>query len=218
MITQETLQFLLDLSQNNNKDWFEKNKKRYEYAMKKEFTPFVQAWITAVKTFDPAVNDLAKDSIFRIYRDTRFSNDKSPYKHYFSAVVSNGGKKSPDTPGYYLQLEGGCLMIGGGAYMLEKDKLFATREKIAAMPNDFMQIIENENFTSHFEALKGEKNVRIDPVFKDAAKAYPILLNKQFYVMASLDPSLIIQPNAIETVVTYCKAMKPLNDFLSETV
>jgi uncharacterized protein (TIGR02453 family) len=215
-MTTETLDFLLSLGQNNNREWFEKNKPTYEKVYKKEFTPFIQNLIDEVKKFDPSVNDLAKDSLFRIYRDVRFSKDKSPYKDYFSASISKGGKKNPDYPGYYLQLSGGMLMIGGGAYFLEKDKLFKARQHILTHQDTFLELIQEQNFITHFEAVKGEKNVRIEPEFKAIADKVPLIMNKQFYVMAELDPNLAIGQDAVKAVAKYCEVMKPFNDFFAE--
>lgn len=217
-MTTLTLDFLRDLNQNNNKDWFEKNKKAYEKAFKGEFSTFIQNLIHEVKKFDPSVNDLAKDSVFRIYRDVRFSNDKTPYKPYFSAIISKGGRKGMDYPGYYIQLEQGSLSIGGGAYFLEKEPLSKARNYILNHQEAFLEIINDENFIQHFEAVKGEKNVRLDAEFKAIAEKIPLIFNKQFYVMAEIDPKIVLADDATAQIASYCKAMKPFNDFFTAAV
>jgi uncharacterized protein (TIGR02453 family) len=209
-----TLDFLRDLAQNNNRDWFEKNKKTYEAALKGEFTPFIQKLIDEIKKFEPEVNDLAKDSLFRIYRDARFSQDKTPYKTYFSAIIGKNGKKGMDYPGFYMQLEQGRLSIGGGAYFLEKDKLFKVRNHILQHQDEFLEIINDKNFIDHFEAVKGEKNVRIEADFKAISDKTPLILNKQFYVMAEIDPKTVLMENGIEIIINHCKAMQKFNHFL----
>ena len=215
-MTIETLQFLRDLAQNNNREWFEKNKPTFEKVYKKEFTPFIQNLIDEIKKFNPEVNDLAKDSLFRIYKDVRFAKDKTPYKDHFSASIVKGGKKNVDYPGYYFQLGGGMLMIAGGAYMLEKDKLLKVRQYILNNQDAFMELINTPDFLSHFEYVRGDKNVRIDSEFKEIADKIPLILNKQFYVAAELDPTMAIEENGIKAIAKYCEVMKPFNDFLIE--
>ncbi len=217
-MTTLTLDFLRDLNQNNNKDWFEKNKKTYEKAYKGEFLIFIQRLIDEVKLFDPVVNDLAKDSLFRIYRDVRFSNDKTPYKPYFSAIISKGGRKGMDYPGYYIQLEQGSLSIGGGAYFLEKEPLLKARTYILNHQDEFLSIINDKNFIQHYESVKGEKNARLDANFKAIAAEVPLIFNKQFYVMAEIDPKIVLEENGIAQILNYCKAMKPFNDFFTKAV
>src|SRR5258705_181440 len=107
MIDRSTIEFLSKLSKNNNKEWFDKNRPSYESA-KTNFKEFVNELIISTAKFDPSIKHLeAKDCIFRINRDVRFSKNKAPYKNNFGAILSPGGKKAFDA-GYYIQIQPGA--------------------------------------------------------------------------------------------------------------
>ncbi|MCB0532298.1 MAG: DUF2461 domain-containing protein [Lewinellaceae bacterium] len=218
MLNSDSLQFLYDLSQNNNREWFTENKKRYEKTTKKPFEAFVSALIDRIKKFEPAFQTTAKDSIFRIYRDTRFSSDKTPYKTHLSAVFTSHGRKTMQEPGYYFQISFGSLSIGGGAYFLEKEQLAKVRQAIAKNPKAFRKLIEAAAFTEKFGEIKGEKNKILPAEIKQVAVAEPLLFNKQFYYMTEIDPEIVLQPDAIEAVAAYFEAGKPLNDFFRKAL
>ena len=113
MLQNSTIKFLKDLKKNNNKPWFDTNRKRYEDA-KNDFENFIQAVIDAYGKKDKTIASLkAKDCVFRIYRDVRFCKDKTPYKTNFGASMNKGGKKVTGA-GYYFHLEPGQLFLGGG--------------------------------------------------------------------------------------------------------
>lgn len=218
MLTSDSLQFLYDLSQNNNRDWFEKNKKRYETVLKKPFEALVAAVIERLLVFEPGYGPITpKDCIFRLHRDTRFSKDKSPYKTHVSANFTPKGMKSTadamSFPGYYLHVEFGALWIGGGAYALEKEPLHRLRAAIAQDPSALHELIDHKDFKEKYGALRGEVNKVMPPEFKEAARAEPLLYHKQFYYMAELDPENALRPDFADFVADYFRAGKPLNDY-----
>ena len=218
MLNEDFLQFLYELSQNNNRDWFEKNKKRYEATVKKPFEETVGAVIERIRAFEPGFVAAPKDCIFRIYRDTRFSADKTPYKTHVGAILTSMGRKNMDWPGYYLHIEFGNLMLGGGAYFLDKEPLYKVRTAIMQDPETFRALLSDKNFASRFGELKGEKNKVLPPEFKEAAKKEPLLANKQFYFMAELDPENALRPDFADFAVEYFKAAKAVNDFLRKVI
>lgn len=213
MLNEDFLRFLYDLSQNNNRDWFEKNKKRYESVVKKPFEETVGAVIGRIRQFEPDFTAAPKDCIFRIYRDTRFSADKTPYKTHVGAILTSRGRKNMDWPGYYLHIEFGNLMLGGGAYFLDKEPLRKVRTAIAQNPESFRALVSDKNFVSGFGELKGEKNKVLPPEFREAVKKEPLLANKQFYFMAEMDPENALRPDFPDFAAGYFRAGKPLNDF-----
>lgn len=215
MLTSDTLQFLYDLSHNNNRDWFEQNKPRYEKAVKKPFEQTVASVIERIQAFEPDFQIMPKDCIFRINRDTRFSSDKTPYKTHIAAVFTPRGRQTMHFPGYYLHVEYGALEIGGGAYFLEKEPLHRVRTAIAQNPDDFRSLIEAPDFQEKYGGLQGEKNKLLPPEFKSAAAKEPLLYNKQFYFMAELDPELALGPGFPDLAAEYFRCAKPLNDFFS---
>ncbi|MCW5921351.1 MAG: DUF2461 domain-containing protein [Saprospiraceae bacterium] len=223
MLSADFLQFLYDLSQNNNRDWFEKNKKRYEATVKKPFEATVAAIIERVLPFEPGYGPIVpKDCIFRIYRDTRFSKDKSPYKTNVAASFNPKGIKSTadamSYPGYYMHIEFGALWLGGGAYFLDKEPLRKVRTAIMQAPETFRTLILEKNFVEKYGNIRGERNKVLPPEFKEAAKSEPLLANKQFYFMAELAPEHALQSDFPDFVADYFKAGKALNDFFRTAI
>lgn len=187
--------------------------------MKKPFEATVADIIEHLKAFEPTFANLQpKDCIHRIHRDTRFSADKSPYKSHISAVFTPAGKQAMQVPGYYLHLEFGNLMLGGGAYFLDKDPLTKARNAIMQDSKNFRQIIENKDFVAKYGELKGEKNKVLPPEFKAAAQQEPLLFMKQFYFMAELDPEKSVGPDFPALAADYFLAGKPLNEFFRPCV
>lgn len=218
MLHTDFLQFLYELSQNNNRDWFEKNKKRYESTVKKPFEALVGDIIGQIKAFEPGFQIQPKDCIHRIYRDTRFSADKTPYKTHVSAVFTARGKQTMEQPGYYLQIGFGSLMLGGGAYFLDKEPLAKARKAIAQDPEAFRAVAFEPDFVQKFGEIKGEKNKVMPAEFKEAVKNEPFLANKQFYFMTELDPETCLRPDFSGFVADYFRAGKPLNEFLRTAI
>ncbi|MFN0037722.1 MAG: DUF2461 domain-containing protein [Saprospiraceae bacterium] len=218
MLHSDFLQFLYDLSQNNNRDWFEKNKKRYEASVKKPFEGLVGEVIERLRAFEPGFQIQPKDCIHRIYRDTRFSADKTPYKTHVSAVFTQKGRQTMEQPGYYLHMEFGNLTLGGGAYFLEKEPLAKVRTAIAQDPEAFRSLVFEKNFAEKYGEIKGEKNKVLPPEFKEAAKKEPFLANKQFYFMTELEPEISLRPQLADFVADYFRAGRALNEFLRKAI
>ena len=129
MNTKGILAFLNELAENNNREWFQANKPRYEEA-KKEFENFVGQLIGEISKFDPQIKTVeAKNCLFRIYNDIRFAKNKAPYKTNFGASIAKGGKNG-GYAGYYLHIENGASFVAGGVYMPQADKLKLIRKEI----------------------------------------------------------------------------------------
>ncbi len=216
-INKTTLDFLKLLKKNNNREWILANRPVYLTA-KENFESFIQEIIDKVIDFDPIMKGLeAKSCIFRINRDIRFSNDKSPYKTNFGAFIVKGGKKNGDKfSGYYLHIEPEKSFIAGGAYMPPAPWLSAIREKIDDEPERFLKIINDKEFIKYFGAITGES-------LKKAPKGYPsdhphieLLKYKSYLAMSELKDNQVLDEHYFDNVIKTMKAMKPFNDFLNE--
>jgi uncharacterized protein (TIGR02453 family) len=210
-----TLKFLKDLKSNNNKEWFDKHKETYLEA-KKGIEFFVQELIDGIGVFDPQVRGLeAKKSVFRIYKDVRFSKDKTPYKVHLGAYMAEGGTKSP-RGGYYLHIEpGNKSMVGGGIYMPEPPVLNAIRNEIDYAPKEFLKIISSKSFKNYFGEIGGEKLKNPPKGFSADHPQIEFLKHKSFFVMHSISDAQVNAPDFKKTVLKIFKEMKPLNDFLN---
>jgi uncharacterized protein (TIGR02453 family) len=216
-IQKTTMEFLSDIKQHNDKEWFIKNRDKYDKA-RNNYESFVQAVIDEISKFDPSLRGLGvKSCTYRFNRDIRFSNDKSIYKTNFGAFVIKGGKKFSDRyAGYYIHIEPGKNMIAGGAYMPPSQWLNAIREKISIDPNPLLKIINNKDFKNNFRNLDGDK-------LKTAPKGYPkdhpsieLLKYKSYLAVNEVSDKMVLSIDFFSHIMKVVKAMKPLNDFLND--
>jgi len=216
-ISKSTLSFLKEIKLNNNREWFQSNQVAYKEA-KTNFETFIQEVIKGIIEFDPIVKGLeAKNCIFRINRDIRFSHDKSPYKSNFGAFIVRGGKKNGDKfAGYYLHIEPGACFIAGGAYMPPSPWLSAIREKIDQQPEQFKKIIGNKEFIHHFKEIEGGKLKNPPKGFASDNPNIELLKHKSYLVMQKVSDKQLSAPDYYPHVIQVLKAMKPLNDFLND--
>jgi len=136
----QIFEFLTDLNQNNNREWFNKNKNRYQEAHE-QFRELAGSIISGISSFDPGLDGIdAKQSVFRIYKDVRFSKDKSPYKTHFGCWMTKGGRKSTDA-GYYFHLEPGKSFAAAGVWMPPAEQLKLIREEILYKPEAYLEIV-----------------------------------------------------------------------------
>ncbi|MFZ1687334.1 MAG: DUF2461 domain-containing protein [Flavobacteriales bacterium] len=207
--------FFKDLAKNNNKEWFDANRKRYEEGVKKPFEAFVAEAIKRIGKHDKAVKIEPKEAIFRINKDIRFSKDKTPYKLETSAIVSPAGRKDHNVPGIYFALGPEAVKFYGGAYAPEKDQLEKIRTAIMRDGKGFRKTIENKAFTALFDGVKGEANKVLPPQFKAAAVKETLIANKQFYVGAEKPAKLVTDPKLMDALMDHYLAMCPFNVWLA---
>ncbi len=212
-----TLTFLKQLSLNNNKEWFDKNRNDY-LAAKLNFENFVQALLNEITGFDPIMKGLeSKSCIFRINRDVRFSHDKSPYKTNMGAFMVRGGKKNGDKyAGYYFHIEPGKSMLAGGAYLPPAPWLNAIRAKIDDEPSALLKTINSADFKKYFGQLDGEKLKKAPKGFDPEHKNLELLKFKSFLAVHNTTDKIVTGPDYLKFSASVFKAMKPLNDFLNE--
>lgn len=214
VICPETLTFLRDLNQNNNREWFTSNKSWY-VAAQENMVNFVEALIQEISSFDEAILKIdAKKSIFRIYRDTRFSKDKTPYKTNFGAGLGMG--KGSEIAGYYLHIEPGKSFLAGGVYQPESSILKEIRREISMNGDEFMAIINGSEFRKYFTGLSEEdKLVRVPAGFEKDDPMAEFLKLKSYIGVHPLKDNEILETDAVKKFADIFKTVKPLNDFLS---
>ena len=216
---QDFLQFFMDLAGNNNKDWFDQNRKRYEVNVKDAFKNFVTHIITKLAEEDPAFKDLeASSCIFRINRDIRFSKDKTPYKMNVSAVVTPEGKKSKAINGVYFELGPEHVRVYGGVYEIDKEDLLTVREGIAKNPEKFKKLYSDASFKNVFGEILGEKNKVILKELKEAAEKEPLIYNKQWYFYKQFDAEVVLSENLDQLIIACYKAGQPAEKFFNELI
>ncbi len=219
-ISKNTIQFLKEIKKNNNREWFARNKPRYEQS-KAEFEIFIDALIAKIAEYDAgAANIKAKDCVFRIYRDIRFSKDKSPYKTHFGAHITSAAKKTEvhSRAGYYVHIGPGESMLAGGAYMPESNWLKAIRQEIHYNTDEFKKILNSKSFRQYFGEMEGEK-------LKTTPKDYPpdhpeieLLKHKSFLATHYLKDSDVAAADFLKHAARVFKALYPFDRFLNSAL
>ena len=209
----KVLAFLRRLEKNNDRAWFKAHKEEFD-AVRKPWEQDMERLIGMMGDYDDNLRGLAvKDCVYRIYRDIRFSKDKSPYKTYFSGVLGKGGRHTVMSS-YYVHFQPGQLMLCGGVWWPEKPVLQRLRALIDAEPEEFTAIIKNPDITSRFtwesDALKS--------VPKDYPKDHPMaefLKMKEYILMMHPDESYFDCDDWVARVAEDLRPLKPLHDFLN---
>jgi len=210
--------FLLDLEQNNNRDWFQENKKRYDVALK-NVQEFVTQAIVGISAFDASVSSQnAKNCIFRIYRDIRFSHNKTPYKTHFGAFITPNGKKSGNS-GYYIHIQNNASFVVGGLWAPEPPVLKRIREEIYYAPEELVAILEDKTFKSTFGELIEEDSL------KKAPKNYPVdfehiklLKYKHFCAEKAVSNTEVTAENFLEKCLQILEISAPLVKYMNKIV
>ncbi|MDA7502024.1 DUF2461 domain-containing protein [Chitinophagales bacterium] len=211
---QEFLRFLQELAGNNNRDWFNENKERYIKHVKEPLEVFCGDLIMQSSKLIPGCDNFTpKQSLKRIYRDTRFSKDKTPYKLHVSGAIS-AERKGLNSPELYFQLSAEDCRIYVGCYSPDKDHLNAIRQSISSQPKKFQKIISSKKFVSTYGEIHGDKNKRIPKEFREAAEEQALIFNKGFYVYTKWEPELALSKNIIKEFLAAYKVAMPLEEFL----
>lgn len=217
MIKASTILFLKALKKNNDREWFDKNRARYDEA-KEDHRLFIEAVIKDFSKVNPKLKGLtAKECVFRIYRDVRFSKNKDPYKTNMGAGINPGGKKM-EMAGAYIHIEPGKSFIAGGRWMPDAPTIKAIRQEIDYNLPKFKKIIFDKNLIKQFKTLEEEK-------LKTAPKGYPkdhpeieLLKYTSYIVSRELDDKLILSKDLIKELTVAYKTMLPFLEFLNEAV
>ncbi len=221
MLQQSTIKFLKDLKKNNNKPWFDVNRKRYEEA-KADYAYFIQKVIDSFGKKDASIKTLiAKDCMFRINRDVRFAKDKSPYKTNFGASINAGGRKAMNSAGYYFHLEPGGAFAGGGIYVPEADVLKKIRQEIDYNYPAFKKIVSSKKFKAAYGDLDKSKEFSLSRVPKGYEvdnEANEYLKLKSYIAMANITDSDLTSKNLLKKITTAFEALHPLVLFINNAM
>lgn len=213
-ISPHVFDFLEKITVHNNREWFADNKHLYTEA-RENIIVFLEDLIVSMSEFDPELAKIdAKKSLFRIYRDTRFSKDKIPYKTNFGASLGMG--KGSRKGGYYLHLEPGKSFIAGGIYMPESSDLKTLRKEISLYGQEFLKVLNHKDFKKYFPKLdQDDKLKKIPQGFEKEDPMAEYLKLKSFIVVHYLKDGELTDKDAVKKLTGIYAIMKPLNDFLN---
>jgi len=210
----EALTFLRGLARHNHRDWFLPRKALFEQSVKQPMHELVAALNHALAGFAPEyVTDPAK-AVFRIYRDTRFSKDKKPYKEHIAANFHARGM-AQGHGGFYCAVSAREVAVGGGIYMPEPAVLLALRNHIAANHAELRRILANAKVRRLLGELQGDKLARVPIGFPADHPAAALLRFKQFVLYVTLPPELAASPRLYPAIVERFRAMMPFLRFLN---
>jgi len=220
MIYPSTFQFLSDLSQNNTREWFHAHSGAYN-AAKQNVLDTAQALIGQITSFDPTVNQVEpKRCLFRIARDTRFANDKSPYKTNFGLLIhALGTKAKAGAPGYYFHIEPGQSFVSCGVYCPPPDILRAVRKSVFDNWDEFEAIL-NPSHPVGWQGLHRDDDAlkRVPNGFPKEHPAAASLMLKHFYLFVPLTDKELQSPDIEQKAAGHFQTMLPFNKFIEEAI
>lgn len=221
MLDKKTLQFLKDIKTHNDRDWFEKNRTKFD-AAKEDFESFIAQVLSGTSKFDDTLKDLqAKNCTYRQYRDVRFSKDKRPYKINMGAYLNRGGKKSLFA-GYYFHLEpGNNSFIGGGLWVPQAPELKKVRQEIDYCFDEFSGIINSKKFQKVYNGLNASDGMKLKTVPKGYEADHPaieILKHKSFVAMRPVTDEEMLSKDLLKITVDAYKTLHPLLNFINRCI
>jgi uncharacterized protein (TIGR02453 family) len=214
--SRKTISFLRSLKRNNDREWFRERRDQYEAHVHAPMIAVVEQLAQDFRTFAPELIASPKQSMFRIYRDTRFSSNKKPLKTHAGAVFRTRHLPKPQGAGLYFEVAGGWVWIGGGMWRPEPHELVRLREHIADTWPEIRTITRSAGFRRRFEALSGDTMTRVPRGYAVDHPAASYLKYRQFYGGAEFPASLAYSREFYPTLLATFKALMPLVRFLNE--
>ncbi len=213
------IDFLRKLRRNNNRQWFEKHKEEFETDVKLPMQSIIASLQPYFDSFAPQFDINPKRSLFRIYRDVRFSKDKTPYKTHIAAhFVLRGKPKGVEGSGYYLHIEPGEIFLGGGIYMPDGDQLKSIRKAIAERSKEFLMIVRDKSFVRRFNKIEGDKLQRVPRGYDPDHPMAEWLKLKQFFVGVEWKEEECLKKSFVEEIAKVYKEAAPLVLFLNDAL
>lgn len=216
MFSPKALTFLRALKRNNDREWFRERRDDYERLLRLPMIALVERLANDLRQFAPHIVADPKTAIYRIYRDTRFSNDKTPLKTNIAASFPPRGLPKHQGAGLYLEVAPGRVWIGGGMYAPDTSYLQAVREHIAVNHRRMRAIVESPGFKKAVGALEGERLQRIPRGFAADHPAADYLKYRQFLAGREFPAALAASARFYPTILTVFKQVAPLTRFLNE--
>jgi uncharacterized protein (TIGR02453 family) len=214
----EALTFLRNLAKHNDRAWFQPRKARFEAELKEPMLSIVRKITDAMADFAPNHVRPAEKSLFRIYRDTRFSNDKRPYKTHVAAWWSHQGLEKTSGAGYYFHVSAKELVIAAGAYMPEKDQLAAIRHWLLDHHAEFSKLLKKPAVRKMYDEFEGNALTRPPKGFPAEHPGMDLIRCRQWGLAATLPAKAALKKDVAATVIRYFKIASPVVDALNTPI
>jgi uncharacterized protein (TIGR02453 family) len=214
----EGLAFLRGLARNNDREWFTPRKAVFEAELKEPMLAIIRKVTEAMTTFAPAFVRPAEKSLFRIYRDTRFSNNKLPYKTHVAAWWSAQGMEKTSGAGYYFHISAKELVIAAGAYMPEKDQLAAIRHWLLENHGSFRKLLQRAAVRKTFTEFEGNALTRPPKGFPCEHPALDLIRCRQWGLSTTLPAAVALETGFAGTLIRHFKLAAPVVDALNTPI
>lgn len=214
----EALKFLRDLAKHNDRAWFQPRKAVFDAELKEPMLAVVRKITDAMLEFAPDYVRPAEKSLFRIYRDTRFSANKAPYKTHIAAWWPRHGCEKTSGAGYYLHIEAKEVIIAAGAWMPEKDQLNQIRNWMAEHHQSFRKLLGSAALRKAFTEFEGNPLARAPKGFDPEHPGIDLIRCRQWGLSVALDPKTALDPKLVATVLRYFKLVTPVVNALNEPI
>lgn len=208
-ISKSTLEFLSKLKEHNNRDWFNEHKPKFQIEQNK-VKQFYNSIMEQLKTHD----DIEQLKMYRVYRDVRFSKDKTPYKPHFAGSFSRATKKLRG--GYYLRIRPGESFLAGGFWQPNKEDLLRIRKEFEMDSQEIREIMNDKNFRNFFGKLQGDSLKTAPRGFDKSHPDLDLIRMKQFIVVRNFSDEEVLASNFLEEIDQSYKAMRPYFNYMSE--
>ena len=214
----KALTFFRQLAAHNDRDWFAANRKTYVESVETPMLELVAAVGESIRSFAADYVREPKKQLYRIYRDTRFSRDKTPYKTHLGAQYQHPQITKNSGAGFYFHLGAKELCIAGGIYMPGPDELKALRSAFCADSKPFRKLIANMSLTKAFGKPTTTSFARVPRQFSPDDPAADLLKLKQIYFYVDLDPKLALTPRVTSEIVKHFKLLSPMIHYINNTI
>jgi len=214
----EGIAFLRTLARNNDRAWFTPRKAVWEAELKEPMLAIIRKVTDAMMDFEPSFVRPPEKCLFRIYRDTRFSNNKLPYKTHVAAWWSHMGMEKTSGAGYYFQVSAKGVVIAAGAYMPEKEQLAAIRHWMMENHTAFRKILNKPAVKKTFSEFEGEALTRPPKGFPPDHPAMDLIKQKQWGLSTTLAAEAALETNFAQTVIKHFRLLAPMVDALNEPI
>src|SRR5215468_5979584 len=214
----QALTFLRNLKRNNRRDWFQPRKEQYEALIKLPLLELIECLNQEFARFAPDYVTPPQKATYRIYRDTRFSKDKSPYKTHISAIFPRYTAVKREGAVFYFHFTEKELLVFGGVYMPEREELLAYRNLLQERYQELQEIVSDKKLRRILGGLQGEQLSRMPKGFPTDHPAESLLRQKQWYLETTLDGGLLTSPRLLPELAKHFEIMAPMVEFLNQAI
>lgn len=214
----DALTFLRNLQRNNRREWFQPRKEKYEELIKAPMLELLGCLNDELADFAPSYITPPQKAMYRIYRDTRFSNDKTPYKTHISCIFPRMTALKREGAVLYFHFTAKDLLVFGGVYSPEREELMAYRALICERYQELENILSNNKLRKVLGGLQGETMTRMPKGHSEDHPAESLLRHKQWFLEKTLDVRLVTSPRLVPELVKHFQLMMPFVEFMNQAI